>query len=110
MLCALFATNVLPVWCRLFYGHPVMTPGQIANGTGYAFVPFLVALIVARFLTKSLRRTQNPQSLPNLGSLLSAWLLTKRPTTRRAFLTNLEITLSLTLVLASLAFVASLEL
>jgi hypothetical protein len=44
-----------------------MTPGQIANGTGYAFVPFLVALIVARFLTKSLRRTQNPQSLPNLG-------------------------------------------
>jgi len=43
-------------------------------------------------------------------ALLSAWIVTKRPITRKALLTNLEITWSLMLVLAGLTLLAALEL
>jgi hypothetical protein len=89
MLSTLFTANVFLVWCKLFYGHPVMTvAGRIANGVVYALVPFLVALLLASLFTK----------------------LYENPNTRKAFLINLEITWVLTLLLAGLTFMPSLEL
>lgn len=86
MLYALLALNVLLAWGGFIYANTAVGLAlRSAFGLAYAFSPFLVAL-------------------------LSAWLLTKRPTTRKVFLTNLEITWSLMLVLAGLALVVLLEL
>src|SRR5262245_51475901 len=88
ILGARFAANLFLVWCKLRFGHPVMTvAGWIASGLGYAFAPFLVALFLASLLTK----------------------LYTEPKTRKAFQTNLKITWTLTLLLACLTFM-SLEL
>ena len=85
MLYALTALNVLLAWSGFIYANTAVSLAlRVVFGLTYAFAPFLVAL-------------------------LSAWVLTKRPITRRAFLTNLEITWSLTLVLAGLALVVALE-
>jgi hypothetical protein len=86
MLYALFALNVFLAWGGFIYANTAVSlTFRVVFGLAYAFAPFLVAL-------------------------LSAWQLTKRPTTRKAFLTNLEITWSLMLVLAGLALVVLLEL
>ena len=86
MIYVLFAVNVLLAWSGFIYANTAVGLGlRVVFGLGYAIAPFLMAL-------------------------LSAWLLTKRPTTRKAFLTNLEITWSLMLVLAGVALVVLLEL
>ena len=80
------AANAILVWSEFAYGHPAMgVAGRVACGLGYAFAPFLVAL-------------------------LSAWLLTNKTTTRKVFLTNLEITWCLTLFVAGLTLISSLGL
>jgi len=86
VLYALFALNAFLAWGGFIYANTAVALAyRVVFGWAYAFAPLLVAL-------------------------LSAWLLTKRPTTRKAFLTNLEITWSLMLVLAGLALVILLEL
>jgi hypothetical protein len=86
VLYALFALNVFLAWGGFIYANTAVALAyRVVFGWAYAFAPLLVAL-------------------------LSAWLLTKRPTTRKAFLTNLEITWSLMLVLAGLALGGLLEL
>ena len=86
MLYVLFALNVFLAWSGFIYSNTAVGLAfRFVFGLAYAFAPFLVAL-------------------------LSAWLLTRRPATRKAFLTNLEITWSLMLVLAGLALVVLLEL
>jgi len=81
------AANAVLVWCGLVYGHPAMGPvGRVASGIGYAFAPFLLAFLLAALLTKHY----------------------PRKTTSSAFLTNLEMAWSLTLLVAVLIFVASL--
>jgi hypothetical protein len=76
---------VFLAWGGFIYANTAVALAfRVVFGLAYAFAPFLLAL-------------------------LSAWLLTKRPTTIKAFLTNLEITWSFTLVLAGLALVISLE-
>lgn len=83
------AANAALVWGGLVYGHAAMGPvGRVASGIGYAFAPFLVAFLLAALLTKHY----------------------PRPTSRNAFLTNLEIAWSLTLLVAVLTLVASLAL
>ena len=84
LLYALFALNVFLAWGGFIYANTAVALGfRVVFGLAYAFAPFLVAL-------------------------LSAWLLTKRPKTLKAFLTNLEITWSLMLVLAGIALLVSL--
>ena len=84
MLYVLFALNVFLAWSGLWYSNPAMAIVlRAVFGLGYAIGPLLAAI-------------------------LGAWLLTKRPTTRKAFLTNLEITWCLTLVVAGFTLVASL--
>ena len=86
MLYALFAVNAFLTWSGLVHANPATAITlRVVFGLGYAFGPLLAAVF-------------------------GAWLLTKTPTTRKAFLTNLEIAWSLTLALAGLTFVASLEL
>jgi len=86
LLYALFALNVFLAWGGFIYANTAVGLAfRLAFGLAYAFAPFLVALLLA-------------------------WGLTKRPITRKALLTNLEITWSLMLVLAGLALVAALEL
>jgi hypothetical protein len=88
MLYGLFALNLFLAWTGLVYANPAMAIAlRVALGLGYAFAPFLMALLLAGLLTKH----------------------HADPTARRAFLTNLEITWSLTLVLAGLGLMASLE-
>jgi hypothetical protein len=86
MLYVLFTLNVFLAWSGFIYANTAVALGlRVIFGLAYAFAPFLVAL-------------------------LSAWLLTKKPITLKPFLTNLEITWSLMLVLAGLALVIVLEL
>jgi hypothetical protein len=86
LLYALFALNVFLAWGGFIYADTAVgLVFRLVFGLAYALAPFLVAL-------------------------LSAWVVTKRPITRKALLTNLEITWSLMLVLAGLALVAALEL
>jgi hypothetical protein len=86
MLYALAALNIFLAWSGFVYADTAVGLAfRVVFGLAYAFVPFLVAL-------------------------LSAWFLTKRPTTLKAFLTNLEITWSFMLVLTGLALVVWLEL
>jgi hypothetical protein len=83
------AANAVLFACGLVYSHPAMGPvGRVVSGIGYAFAPFLLAFLLATLLTKHY----------------------PRPTTRNAFLTNLEMAWSLTLLAAVLIFVASLAL
>jgi hypothetical protein len=85
MLYVLFALNVFLAWGGFIYANTAVALAfRAVFGLTFAFAPVLVAL-------------------------LSAWLLTKRPATLKAFLTNLEITWSFTLVLAGFALVISLE-
>ena len=86
LLYALFALNLFLAWGGFIYADTAVgLVFRLVFGLVYALAPFLLAL-------------------------LSAWIVTKRPITRKALLTNLEITWSLMLVLAGLALVAALEL
>jgi hypothetical protein len=82
-----FAANAVLVWFGL--SHPAMGhAGRVALGAGYAFAPFLVALLFTGLLTKHYTNS----------------------TTRNAFRTNLEIMWGLTLVVAVVTLMVSLEL
>jgi hypothetical protein len=86
LLYILTAANAFLVWSVFTFGHPGGTfAGRMALSLGYAFAPVMVALPIA-------------------------WLLTKHhANTRQAFLLNLEIAWSLTLIIGAFLLAISLS-